>query len=497
MKIYIFIYSSSLLIAIVLTPLTIWLGKRLNIVDVPGLRKVHSERIPRIGGLAVYASVMCLILPVLFLPNKIGDIFREIQPKLATLLLAATIIFFVGLIDDVKQLRARTKLLVQIIAAMLVCSVGIRIKSIAIPDLFTIDFGWLSWLLTILWIVGVTNAVNLSDGLDGLAAGISAIACGVIAVFAITSGQIIMVVLMLALLGTLTGFLCFNFNPAKVFLGDSGSTFLGFIISSSSVMCHAKSSALVGLTLPVLALGIPIFDTLFSMLHRFLNRRSIFAADRSHFHHRLLDIGLNQRHVVIVTYFMTLLAAGLGMFMMVTRNIDSLIVFLCILLLLFLMFRIVGSIRLRETIAGLQQKYAITCQIKREMEIFEKVQLHFRQVRTCDQWWQAMCIAAKQLDFTKLKLSLKNGDNSVHRLTWPRNGGEEADLLQAVKMKIPIRCLEGGPQLRIDVDVNVNGSLESVCRRAALFSRLLDEQKIADLTRNETRLLSIKNKVKV
>ena len=497
MRIYIFICSSSLLIAIVLTPFAIWLGKRLNIVDAPGLRKVHSGQIPRIGGLAVYASVMCLILPILFLPNKIGDIFREIQPKIVALLLAATVIFLIGLIDDVKQLRARMKFLTQIIAAMLVCSVGINIKSIVIPDLFTINFGWLSWPLTVFWIVGITNAVNLSDGLDGLAAGISAIACGVIAVFAVISDQIVIAVLMLTLLGALIGFLCFNFNPAKVFLGDSGSMFIGFMISSSSVMCHAKSSAIVGLALPVLALGIPILDTLLSILRRFLERRSIFAPDRSHFHHRLLDLGLKQRHVVIVVYIMTLFAAGLGMFMMVTRYIESLVIFLCILLMLLLIFRVVGAVRLRETVAGLQQKYAITCQIKRETEIFEKAQLHFRQAETFDQWWQAMCIAAKQLDFMRLKLPLDNSDNSARILTWPGNGSEEAEPPQAVKMKIPIHGLEGGPQLRIEVDVNVNGSLESAGRRAALFSRLLAERKIADLSRNETWLLSTENKTKI
>jgi hypothetical protein len=345
--------------------------------------------------------------------------------------------------------------------------------------------------------VGVTNAINLSDGLDGLAAGISAIACGVIALFAITSGQIVMGILMLALLGTLTGFICFNFNPAKIFLGDSGSMFLGFTISSSSVMCSMKTQTFIGFSLPFLALGIPIFDTLFSMLRRFLERRSLFAPDRSHFHHRLMDLGLKQRHVVIFIYIITVLVTGLGMFVMVTRDGESLIVFFCSLLLLLLVFRVVGSIRLRETIAGLQRKYAVTCQIKREKEIFEKVQLHFRQAQNFDQWWQAMCIAAKQLDFVRLKLPLNSNDNPGNVLTWTRNGSIEDDPPHAVKMKIPIHGLENGRRLKIEVDVNVNGSLESAGRRAALFSRLLAEQRIADLPRNETRLLSIENKAEV
>jgi UDP-GlcNAc:undecaprenyl-phosphate GlcNAc-1-phosphate transferase len=367
---------------------------------------------------------------------------------------------------------------------MAVCAVGVRIRSITVSDWLTLEFGWFSWPLTLLWIVGITNAVNLSDGLDGLAAGISAVACGVIAVFAIYNGNAVMAVLMLALLGSLTGFLFFNFNPASIFMGDCGSLFLGFTIASASVMSTTKSAALVGLALPVLALGIPIFDTIFSMLRRFLERRSLFAPDRSHFHHRLLDLGLKQRHVVLIMYVVTLLATGLGMFMMVTRNTDSLIVFFCVLLLLLIVFRVVGSVRLRETIAGLQRKYTINRQIKEETKNFEQVQLHFRQVKTFEQWWQAMCIAAEQLNFIGMKLLLKNSDNTERVLSWERDA-DKADPPETVKLKIPIRRIETEPQLNIEVNVNINGSLESAVHRAALFSRLLDEHSIANLPGNE------------
>ncbi len=426
MKTYLFVYLGSALLALLITPVVIWLARRLTIIDVPGTRHVHAKSISHIGGVAIFLSMMCLIIPVLFLSNVIGDAFRDILPKLIVLLSAAGFMFFVGLIDDIKikGLRARIKFLAQIAAAITVCAVGIRIESVAIADWLTLDFGWFSWPLTILWIVGITNAVNLSDGLDGLAAGISAVACGVIAVFAIYSGQVVMAVLMLALLGSLTGFLFFNFSPAKIFMGDCGSMFLGFTIASSSVMCATKSSALVGLALPVLVLGIPIFDTLFSMLRRFLERRSMFAPDRSHFHHRLLDLGLKQRHAVIVIYAVTLLAAGLGMFMMVTRNIGSLMIFFCVLLLLLLVFRVVGSVRLRETIAGLKQKYAVTRQIKEEVRSFESLQLLFRRVQTLEQWWQALCLAADKMDFMSIKLPLKNSDNTHHTLSWQRNGNE-------------------------------------------------------------------------
>ena len=480
MKTYLSVYLGSTLLSLVITPLVIFIARCLKVADHPSVRTVHKKPIPRIGGVPIFISMMFLVVPVLFLSNVIGDSFRDILPQVIVLLSAAAFISLVGLVDDIKGLRARFKLLAQLAAALVICAAGIRIDSVRIADWLILDFGWFSWPLTIFWIVGVTNAVNIIDGLDGLAAGISAITCGVIAVLAVHFGQPVMAVLMLAVLGSLTGFLFFNFNPARIFMGDSGSMFLGFVLASSSVMCAAKSQALVGLALPVVALGIPIFDTLFSMLRRFLERRSIFAADRSHFHHRLLDLGLKQRHVVIVMYIVTLLFAGLGMFMMATRNINTIVIFACILLLLVLVFRIVGSVRLRGTIASLREKYAITQQMNEEIRCFEAAELHFRRAATFDDWWQAVCLAADKMDFARLKLPLARSDKTPRVLTWQREGNE-ADSPETVKMKIPIRQIKAGSRCSLEVDVNINGSLESVGRRTALFSRLLDEHNIAAL----------------
>jgi len=474
MKTYAIIYLGSTLLALVITPLVILVARHLKVVDAADIRKVHSRSVPRIGGVAIFASVICLMVPLLFLQNAVSDSVRNILLRLIVVFSAATFIFVVGLIDDIIGLRARIKFFTELIAAIVVCAIGIRIKSVAIADWLSLDFGWFSWPLTILWITGITNAVNLSDGLDGLAAGISAVACAVIAIFAIYSGQIVMAIIMLALLGSLTGFLFYNFNPAKVFMGDCGSLFIGFTISTSSVMCSTKSPTLIGLALPLLALGIPVFDTLSAILRRFLERRSVFSPDRQHFHHKLLDMGLAQRQVVILAYVVTLLTAGLGMFMMATHDINTLIVFGCILLLLLLLFRVVSAVRLQEAIAAVARKYAIARQIKQETECFEEVQLYFRQAKTFDQWWQAVCTAAQQLGFSKLRLPLKNGNGPHHTLTWRRDGNE-ADRFETLKMKIPIRSPGTNSHLNIEVDVTISSSLESAGHRAALFSRLLDE----------------------
>lgn len=441
---------------------------------------MHDKPISHIGGVAIFISMISLAIPSLFLADTVSGTFRNTSFQIIVLLSAAGWVFLIGLIDDIRSngLQARLKFLAQIIAALAVCSTGIIIRSITIDGLFTLNFGWFSWPLTLLWIVGITNAVNLSDGLDGLAAGISAIACGVIAIFAVYNGDIIIVLLMLAMLGSITGFLFFNFNPAKIFMGDCGSMFLGFMIASFSVLSSNKSSSFLGLALPILALGIPIFDTLFSMLRRFLERRSIFSADRGHFHHRLIDLGFKQRNAVIIIYITTLFAIGLGMLMMFTHSIVSLIIFSCILLMIVSVFHIVGAIRLRETIRSFKQKYALNKEIQKEIRSFEDVQLYFRQAKTFNQWWQAVSKAADVMGFSSLSLPLTNRDGTTQTLHWRQNG-MYTNSNETVKLILPIRDRRAGPKLNLNIEVCENNCLESTGRRIALFSRLMNDHGIA------------------
>lgn len=475
MKTYLCVYLGSAFVGLIITPVVIFLGHKIRALDLPGTRNIHSKPIPRIGGVAIITSTLFPVLSVFLLQNTIGAAFRSILPKVIVLLSCSTFAFVVGLIDDVRGLPARIKLLAEVAAALIVCAVGVRIMSVAIAGWFTLNLGWFSWPLTLLWIIGITNAVNLSDGLDGLAAGISAIACGVIAVFSVYSGQVVMAVLMLALLGSLTSFLFFNFNPAKVFMGDCGSLFVGFTISAASVMCVTKSAAFVGLALPVLALGIPIFDTLLSMLRRFLERRSLFSPDRSHFHHRLIDMGLHQRHVVVTIYLATILSASLGLFMMVRQDIGSLIVFGCVLLLIVLLFWVVGSIRLREIVTGLQEKYALTRRQGQERATFEHLQLQFRQVRNFDQCWSAICEAARQMDFAWVCLRTSYEDGRIETTVW-RTPSVKQKLSHVAMVTLPFGNGRTGVSLELEIAICANGSLEAAGRRASLFGRLIDER---------------------
>lgn len=499
MKSYLCVYLGSAFLALVITPVVIWLARRINALDVPGVRNVHSRPIPRIGGVAIFTSTLSVVLSVLLLQNAIGAPLRNTLPNVIILLSGSAFTFLVGLVDDVKGLPARVKLLAQLAAAIAVCAVGVRIMSVNVAGQLTLNLGWLSWPLTILWIVGLTNAVNLSDGLDGLAAGVSAIACGAVAIFAAYNGQAAMAILMLALMGSLTGFLFFNFNPAKVFMGDCGSLFLGFAISAASVTCVAKpglspvegSTDFVGLAVAVLALGIPIFDTLLSMLRRFLEGRSLFSPDRSHFHHRLLELGFGQRHVVLMIYLATLLSAGLGLFMMIVQDIGSLIVFGCGLALIVLLFRAVGAIRLREMLTGLRQKYLLTQRQKQERTTFEHLQLQFRQVRDFDQCWSAICEAAQQMDFAWVCLKTSHQDGHVDTTVWrpppgrgqacpcaglPWSGVPSRDnLSHLVMVRLPFGNGQTGVSQELEIAICADGSLEAAGRRASLFGRLIEE----------------------
>lgn len=476
METYLLTYLGSAFVALMATPLVIRFANRFNIVDIPGARHMHKKPVPRIGGVAIYLSAIAGTLAVLLFSDVGSAESGGALGKVIVLLSVAGLVFLVGLADDIKTggLAATTKLLAQIVAALCVCAAGIRIRSVTVVDGFTLDFGWFSWPLTLLWIVGITNAVNLSDGLDGLAAGISAVACSVIAIFAIYSGQALMAALAIAMLGSLSGFLFFNFNPARIFMGDCGSTFLGFTIASASVLCSVKSATFVGIALPVLALGIPIFDTLFSMLRRIIERRSMFAPDRRHFHHRLVEMGLKQRHAVVAIYITTLLFAGLGLFMIVTRNIASLTIFFCILLLLLLAFHTVGSVRLTETIAGLQRKYAIARRIRREIKSFEHAQLSFQNAHTFEAWWSAVCEAAEQMDFAWVSLKTQDKSGTFRTEVW-RPVDLQPETSGVVVMNVPIRNHGLTRGAEFEIAINVNGTFESAGHRATLFSRLIDE----------------------
>ena len=480
MRTYLTVYFGAAVVAIFAVPVVTRLARRFGLVDAPGLRKVHTSPVPRIGGVVLAFATLALILPASVIDNTIGEAFRKVQTQMTVLLLASLFVFVVGLIDDIRSVRALFKLVALIGAALAVCASGARIDSMSFGSV-SFELGWLSWPVTVLWIVTVTVGLNFIDGLDGLAAGISAIVCGVIAVFAFYTGQIVMAVLMLALLGSLTGFLFFNFNPARVFMGDCGSLFLGFIISAGSVVCVAKAATVVGMAIPAAVLGIPLLDTLFTVVRRrILDRRSIFAAERGHIHHRLLDLGLQQRHAVLVLYGATLVAAGLAMAMLVTRGTGKVALMGGVVLLLLMLFYFVGGARLKETLAALKRNAAIARQVKEEKHCFEDAQLRLREVRSFEGLWQAACDIAEKMGFERLALSQNLDETAAHTSVWRRTA-EALSPNEIITVSVPIRNGTPEASVWIEAGLRVDGSLETAGRRLMLFGRLLDEWMAANL----------------
>ena len=302
----------TLLVAWLATDLLIpWVTKaayRLGRVDEPDARKVHTVPIPRLGGIAIFLGFSVAVASIEFLTP--GPLFPRTGPFMG-LLVGGGLIFLLGIADDLKPLPAKFKLLIQIAAAAVAVYLGVRIEVLSNP------FGgmiilpmWLAWSVTIFWLVGITNTINLIDGLDGLAGGVSLIAASTTALIAIQTRQPALALLSLALVGATIGFLRYNWNPAKIFMGDSGSLFLGFTLAAISVIGLLKVAATAALLVPVLILGVPIFDTAFAIVRRALQRRPIFSPDRGHLHHRLLGLGFSQRRAVLIIYAICLLLGG-------------------------------------------------------------------------------------------------------------------------------------------------------------------------------------------
>ena len=475
------LYLAALLVALLGTPVTARIARAAGAIDMPGARKVHRAPVPRIGGLVFIVVAFAVATPIIAYSPSLQRALAPIQKPVATMLVASGVVFLLGLMDDLWDISAKLKFVGLVGAALAVCSTGARIESLSLGGGWSISTGMFAWSITVLWIVGVTVSMNFIDGLDGLAAGVAAIACGAILVVSIWTGQTVMAALMLALLGALTGFLMYNFNPAGIFMGDCGSMFLGFIIASSAIVVSSASGSFAALALPALALGAPLVDTLLTFIRRgVLERRSIFRAERGHIHHRLVDLGLSQRQAVLLLYAITIAAVGLGSFMMVTHGINTVLVFANVVLLLLLIFRGVGSLRLRTMVAAVQRNHHIHQRHGLKRRNFEDVQLMLRVAARFDAWWDDLCEAARRMDFARMTMRVVNRDGATRTLRWRgRRRPESAEMLLTVA--IPVRQRRRGGPLRIEVDLVGDGSLESAGESLVYFSRLLDEHSVADL----------------
>jgi UDP-GlcNAc:undecaprenyl-phosphate/decaprenyl-phosphate GlcNAc-1-phosphate transferase len=317
---YVFIalsFIAALVFALLLTPLVKMLAIKFNIVDKPNERKVHKVPIPVGGGVAIYLSFFITLLLAIALYHFSGHVFtgRDLSIVIS-LALAGTLILIVGLIDDTRNMPPKVKLMCQILIILLIIPFGVTINFLSHPrgDIIYLP-RWFSIALTIFWIAGIMNAVNLLDGLDGLLAGVSSISATIFLCVSIIKGQYFIALLMAILAGSTLGFLRYNFNPAQLFMGDTGSLFLGMTFAILSVVGALKGTTTVALFVPAFIMGLPIIDTLWAIVRRAKKKQPIFKADREHIHHKLLGLGLSQRQVVLVIYLINICFGLVGLFL--------------------------------------------------------------------------------------------------------------------------------------------------------------------------------------
>lgn len=329
------------LIAFAATPMVISLAHKINALDVPkDARRVHSKPVPLIGGLAIFygfiVSVIC---------------FATIDRETMGILIGSVIVVTVGVIDDMKDMNAIVKLLGQIVAALITIYFGVRIEHFANPlsgwvgPPYIVMNYWVSVAVTLIWIVGVCNAVNLIDGLDGLAVGVSSIASMSLLALTLIGNNPNVAILTAALAGAGFGFLPYNFNPAKIFMGDTGALFLGFMLACISVEGFLKLSAIISFAVPILVLGLPIFDTLFAIVRRVSTGRSPISPDRGHLHHRLYDMGFSQRKSVAILYTLTGALCLTAVVISIKGYMRGVLLILAVLLIILLSLRFMGELR--------------------------------------------------------------------------------------------------------------------------------------------------------
>jgi len=304
-------FGVALLLSLVLTPAIRNFALSHHFVDVIGsVRKVHTRSVPRLGGVAIVLAWLCAAGFVLALQPSLQHLFWELRPRTTVFVAGAIAAAGLGMVDDIRGVRARYKLVVQLGIGALLCWGGFTVHELQLPGDVHLPLGPLAVPFTMLWVAGVMNAMNLIDGLDGLAAGVAVIALGTTLALALATGKLLLALYTAAMLGAVGGFLVFNFNPASIFMGDAGSLFLGYFLSVVMLFpSRGRSGAVLEVAVPVAILGVPILDTVLAIARRALRGRGLFSPDRAHIHHRLLALGLTQRQAVLALYAASLVLA--------------------------------------------------------------------------------------------------------------------------------------------------------------------------------------------
>ncbi|MFR7349338.1 glycosyltransferase family 4 protein [Peptoniphilus sp.] len=327
----------SFVISLALTPVVIKVGPKLGFLDIPkDNRRMHKRPMPIAGGIAIYIAATVAIL-----------VFIPLNKNILSLIIGSTIILISGLLDDKYSISPKAKIAFQLAAGLMIALSGSQIEFFT-NIISTKEVVWLKYLsipVTLFWICGITNTVNLIDGLDGLAAGVSLISAVSLMCIALKMNHVAVAIIAAAIGGSCLGFLPYNFNPAKIFMGDTGALYLGFMLSYISIQGVMKYATTLMIFVPVLVLGVPVFDTAFAMIRRYISGKKIFDADKGHLHHRLLALGLTQRQTVLILYAISLIFGILANVISDFDPVIGIIISLLIIILIFLVGWISGMFK--------------------------------------------------------------------------------------------------------------------------------------------------------
>lgn len=392
------LFIFSFVLSLLLTPLVRRFCRSYGLVDHPGVRKVHQNPTPRAGGIAIALSFLTSYCILLALGAKAGDLIWSARADIGRLAPAAALIFLLGLGDDFAGLTAAPKLSLEAAAAVFAYQAGVHITAVGghpLPH-------WLSLPATIFWLLACTNAVNLIDGLDGLAAGLGIFATATILGAALIQHNIGLALAVVPLLGALVGFIRYNFNPATIFLGDSGSLFIGFLLGCFGVLWSQKSATLLGMTAPLMVLVVPLLDTALAIARRLMRKKPIFSADRGHIHHRLLDCGLKPRDAVLVLYACCALAALCSLAVMNAHAAEAVIIVFCA----FVWFGVhrlgYSEIQVFARLLDPRNFYGLL-QAQMHLHVLED---SLTGAQTVDECWSAVRQASRDFGFTHLAMRL-------------------------------------------------------------------------------------------
>ena len=386
MNTYFALFLIATFASLVITPLVRRLCQRYSFLDVPrDARRVHSTAIPRLGGIAIFASLMLALSTLPFVDNLLTHSLRARLPDLLVTLLPATLVLCLGIYDDLRGVNATVKFIALGLIATLFYFLGGRIEILAIPFFGGVHLpSTVGFIVTLVWLVGIANAFNLIDGMDGLASGAALFSSMVILVVSLAGENPFMIVMTLVLCGALTGFLRYNFNPASIFLGDSGALFVGFTLAALSVLGTQKATTAVAVITPILAFGLPVVDTGMTMARRLISGRPIFQGDSEHIHHMLLARGWSQRHAALILYAV---CAAFGLLAAISTKTSSPLTGLVLFVIAVAVIVAVGHLRYHEvdeiragvkrTVADRRIRVANNIRIRRAtLEISKASNLH-------------------------------------------------------------------------------------------------------------------------